>query len=661
MLQLYNRLLSFVSRYSPTLILISPILFVLFLAAHNYETFQSLQEAQFVDEHLESFEAGYVLISTLQVERGTSAAFVSTPDQSNQQLLARRQLTNEAFNNFKRLVEEKSDVESPVFDLYRLVISRFSNVQNIRPQVDSRSVSRGDVVGTYTELVNDLISGYVEIELMVNDTVMFAQIGILKGLVDAQEFGGLQRANLSSIFGAGEATTRDVVVVSSLTSSFNNAIKASLSLDSDGTIASLSGILQTPESQNIAQWVDSVYSNSGFDAATAAEVFSTATTRLQLIIEQNKLIKAQMLQRKTDIIRTSLAIVIVETLLMILIIVVTVFISGVMRLGRKQSQAFATAAFEYSEKQDLRPEIELITRDQLGLAAISINSVIGMMRHNMGVYADVSHNLAAGAEQTAVAVQETQSSLMEQQMEMSSIASASEEMSASITDVSDRMAENIEIVSTAMKETRAGEVAVEKAVVDIRELAKEVNDVGENIENLNGRLQGITSIVEMIQGIAEQTNLLALNAAIEAARAGEQGRGFAVVADEVRSLAQRTREATEEISTIVGQLNEDAAETISVIETGRKTADRSIDSANNITEVLSRVVENMSRIEQLTDEVNTATQQQNAVTTEIADNVHRASERATVNAEAAQQIADTTAEQERLAIKINDLISQYQT
>ena len=217
-----------------------------------------------------------------------------------------------------------------------------------------------------------------------------------------------------------------------------------------------------------------------------------------------------------------------------------------------------------------------------------------------------SMTLASAAEETSQACEYNSQSLVEQQDGIALIAIAIEELSATVREVTANTQNTAASAKDADDKAKNGLEALQKSYHSIETLATEIDGLAQQINKLHKSSINITSVVNVIKSVAEQTNLLALNAAIEAARAGEQGRGFAVVADEVRTLAQRTQESTAEIESFILSLQSDANAAFNVIETSQKKAEAAVQNSKNFELVLEEITESVSTIFAMTDQIATA-------------------------------------------------------
>ncbi|WP_373416377.1 methyl-accepting chemotaxis protein [Pseudomonas sp. ABC1] len=267
--------------------------------------------------------------------------------------------------------------------------------------------------------------------------------------------------------------------------------------------------------------------------------------------------------------------------------------------------------------------------------------------------------IASSAEQLSAVTAQTSSGVQSQRMETEQTATAIHQMAATVQEVA-RHAEQASLAARqADDEARQGEAVVRQAIAEIGRLASEVEQSAEGIEALDAESGRIGSVLEVIRAVAEQTNLLALNAAIEAARAGEQGRGFAVVADEVRALAQRTHESTKEIETLIASLQHLAHQAVEQMGSSRALTQNTVELSEQAGAALGRITGAVSTIEQMNQQIAAAAEEQGAVAENISESVTRVRDIGERSAEATEQTAGASAELARLGGELQGLVRQF--
>ena len=308
---------------------------------------------------------------------------------------------------------------------------------------------------------------------------------------------------------------------------------------------------------------------------------------------------------------------------------------------------------------DLTVRMPIVSNDELALLATAFNAFVEKVQETMLQVNSYSEHLVSSAESMAHITEESNRTLGTHQEETHQVAAAVHQMSATVQEVAANASEAAHSVHTVREQALEGQKVVERSVSAISELAHSVDQATESIQALESDVNNIAGILDVIRSIADQTNLLALNAAIEAARAGEQGRGFAVVADEVRTLAQRTQESTEEIQAMIEQLQTGANGAVTVIQSGRSQAETSVEQANQAGQSLTAITEDILRVADMNTQIASATEQQSATVEMINKNVNNINQAFGETTEGAHKIAQAGLELQNLADDISRLVAQF--
>ncbi|MCI0919162.1 HAMP domain-containing protein [Pseudomonas stutzeri] len=310
---------------------------------------------------------------------------------------------------------------------------------------------------------------------------------------------------------------------------------------------------------------------------------------------------------------------------------------------------------------DLSQSETVTRRDELGQLQQAMYAMTESLRGLIGRIGGGVGQIAAAAEQLSTVTAQTSIGVQKQREETDQVATAMHQMAATVQEV----AQNAEQASLAARQAdqqaRQGDLVVQEAIGQIGNLSGEVEHSAQAIEELNAESGRIGSVLEVIRAVAEQTNLLALNAAIEAARAGEQGRGFAVVADEVRALARRTHDSTEEIESLIGNLQQVAQKAVEQMQTSRDLTQRTVELASEAGIALGRITESVSTIEQMNQQIAAASEEQSAVAENISESVTRVRDIGEQSASGSEQTASASAELARLGIELQGLVARFRT
>ena len=298
-------------------------------------------------------------------------------------------------------------------------------------------------------------------------------------------------------------------------------------------------------------------------------------------------------------------------------------------------------------------------KDELADLAVSFNAFVATIQDLVKQVAAATAQLAAASEQLSATSLETTQEVRRQQSETDQVATAMNEMTATVQDVARSASEAARSAQQTDEQASAGKDVVRLTIDSIQSLATEVEDAAGVIQRLSSHSEEIGKVLDVIRGIAEQTNLLALNAAIEAARAGEQGRGFAVVADEVRTLASRTQASTQEIQSMIEGLQGNAGKAVEAMEKGRVQARDSVEQAGRAGESLDAITAAVTNISDMNTQIASAAEEQTAVAEEINRNVANIGQSVDETARGSEQISRASEELARLAAELQNKVGQF--
>jgi methyl-accepting chemotaxis protein len=347
-------------------------------------------------------------------------------------------------------------------------------------------------------------------------------------------------------------------------------------------------------------------------------------------------------------------IIIIACAILVSLIIAVVIARGI---TRALSNVFDTMAAIASG--DLTTRSTITSKDEMGLLGQEINIMGEKLSGIIRRLADNSMSVSSAAVQMHGTAEQMSTSTEELAAQASTIATACEEMSATSTEIARNCHSAANDSNTANNAALMGAKVVDDTVAVMERIAVRVRDTAKTVETLGSRSDQIGQIIGTIEDIADQTNLLALNAAIEAARAGEQGRGFAVVADEVRALAERTTRATREIGEMIKSIQSETRSAVSAMDEGVRQVEQGTLEAAKSGDALQHILEQISNVTNQVNQIAVAAEEQTATTMEINNNIQQITEVAQMTSTSSHEEAATANELAKLADELKNMVDQF--
>lgn len=657
-------MINFVSRYLLILLILPSLALLATIGYNAIKSINAYSNSSITQDLNEFANVGASLIHELQKERGMSAGYVGSKGAKFvSELSAQRQLTDRQLNNFKQFIDENREFLEQYTDKKELsyIESEIGKLSDMRQNVIALDFGLSSILKYYTGIVNTLIDQPMKMLPSINNKVVAQKLIVSNKVSQVKESGGIQRAVLSNILGSQTFTENHKKRLYALIA-LEKKFLTNAKLIADPEYLKLQwNFVNGSENQAVENMREQTISDAlkGEFTIEATQWFATSSKRLGKL--------RQLELNGTDIItdyakkQTTLALgsMLISLVLAGVVILITTLIFMIVRGLKDQAQKIHKTLNIISKNNDLTQQIEIVTDDYLGKSAKHINETFTKIAKDFTRISTMANSAVSATHDTIVAVVQSDDSISVQREETNSVSSAVEELSVSIEHVSKSIEDAVASIDEAKNLTENGSGAVVSAVQHIEHVSTHMNSLGDSIGVLNDRIESISNFLEVIESVAEQTNLLALNAAIEAARAGEQGRGFAVVADEVRNLAKRSQSSTLEISQIIGSLKDESNRTTDIIREGQGKTAQAVDSARSIETVLGDIVQSVNTVSQMSHDINENARQQAEVTLMVAKNVVQIENMSKENLIGTQEISQSATKLSEVTTDLTSLIGEY--
>jgi methyl-accepting chemotaxis protein len=605
------------------------------------------------------------LVHELQKERGMSAGYIgSSGSKFGQKLRSQRQAVDQALSNRQAYIDSilQNIDNKNILSALNSIDMQLNSLQSNRDAVDRLNIATPDIVRYFTQINTVLLDmAYSIADASTNSDISRAILAYVN-LLQSKERAGIERAVVANSLAKGNFAPAAQRTYMRLIAEQNSFITSFEKLADNQTNNQWQGV----KNNSAFSQVDSIRKNNlnnlpaGPFATEAGTWFNTATQRIdQLKSFEDALSIALLDQAKLELNKASSALITYLIGVTVIIALSTLLAYLLVSSIQKQTNLLVSGIQHARSNNDLSTRIEIINHDELGTVADNVNQMLETFAAVIDEMSKSSIQLASAVEETSATVAEQTSALEKQQNETTQLAAAINEMGATAQEVASSTQSSADAASDAEEKTTEATQTVTAAVSAISTLASEVEAVGSIITKLNENSVSVAGVLDVIKNVAEQTNLLALNAAIEAARAGEQGRGFAVVADEVRSLAQRTAESATEIENIITSFQTDANSADSVVKNSLEQAEITVEQAHIIETKLDEVNNAISTIRDMSHQIASATEEQVAVNEEVNQNVTRIDDLCQRNASGSAQISAAAQEQSQLASNLQGMANNF--
>jgi len=645
------------------LLMLVPLLATLYFSLNslNYLTSQKNKLSE-VKQLISLTVVNNALVHELQKERGATALYIgSRGSKFTDELKAQRKLTDNAHSNLKKELVSFSSDNKKLMQIITAIESDLSGLANIRNQSDTFSIPLSEAITYYTKQNHNMLS-LTSFFSSLSPTETVKNAISYYNFLEAKERAGIERAVVSASFASDKFTSALFQKFTSLVALQDSYLETFTLKASLGALNSYNNALNSDAMHEVNRMRKIAISTGpvGPFNIDAGVWFKHATTRINLLKETENILADEFITEVENLLQSASTEVIVDIVIIIITFAITLIIAFlILNTLLKQLKEISSTMEIVARDNNLSIKTKVLSNDELGDIAKGLNKTLMTFSSAITEIKESSISLAKSALQSSETVDTNVENLQQQRDEIVQVATAMEEMSTTVQLVSQNASDAMLSTHQVNKEAIESQVVVADSLHTIHNLASEVSDVGSVINNLHATTSNISSVIDVIKGIADQTNLLALNAAIEAARAGEQGRGFAVVADEVRSLSQRTQKSTVEIENIINQLQNEVNDANTSVLGTQKRASESITSAQKIESALTNIVTSVSNTHVMIEQIATATEEQVSVTEVINLNVNDIDQKSENITAGAKKVSEAAGEQVGIANKLKELAIKF--
>lgn len=586
------------------------------------------------------------LVHEIQKERGATAIYLGSQGKRfKTELGNQRRLTNTAMKAYKQVATEtlNEHQEGALQQNLNAINSDLNQLKSLRGKISSLNVPAPSAIGFLTALNGKMLAITSDMSGMVDDVTISNRASAYYYMMQSKERAGIERAVLSGVFVKDTATAKQKEKYISLAVEQNALMQVFQKFTTQSNQQTVNRLLQNPAVAEVNRMRQAAWAaDSGFEIDANAW-FKQSTARINLLKQAEDVLSGGLITLVTD--KQSAANSTLYSVLAAALLIISATIALSVMTQRQialQLKDIIEGLTQLGEHSNLRVKVTPRSEDDLGRLAVIFNNMVDGIRKLVDDIQQAGHSMQNTVDTMQNVSSDVRTQMVSGQDQTNMVATAMYEMATSIQEVATNCSMAADQSNATNLSAESGKQLLQKTREDVNTLDSTLLATRDIIGQVASDSEEIGSVLDVIKGVSEQTNLLALNAAIEAARAGEQGRGFAVVADEVRTLAQRTRESTIRIEEMIDKLQNGSQKAVTAMTQSQEKAVATHTSIGSLVEQLTAIIDQISTINDMNTQNAAATEEQSATVNEINDNIQEIQQRYNDSADSMAQLSSSS-------------------